>query len=533
MPVSRALRADSSRTSSVAAGWANKGKPSDESNAVLRVDDAHFRRRLSWLRPRVLLESRNDFLAKLVEQADTDIVNDERMRWVASQRDHGLVENDLVLDARSLGKDERAFSFLAVGDTGEADISQYVVVPHLLAQDETSFMVIVSDVIYPTGESNDYADAFYRAYQRYERPIYALPGNHDWYSLLTGFMWNICGAEPLPAPTERLASYSWQERLARFLWLRPRTPDRELLMAYRSERWAKCFPDTDGPAPRQQTPYFAIDTGALLLVCIDTGTSGMIDREQGEWLCRMARRSGPKILFTGKPLWVNGKEHDCKIKWLPKFSEDEHPERTGDPRPRATTEQPPALDGVESVNAIVGESSYEFIAAIGGDIHNYQRYPVGDIQYVVSGGGGAFMSPTHTIKPLDEIEGAPVKEEAFRCYPLRGDSLARFALGSIKRLWFAVGGLFVLAVGLWFTALQVWNPHNARMSDWHIWFVPLGWFLWLVEGANVSPGTEVFGLSPLSWVPEADYATGARSSSVRSRLRSALRFSCFRGSTGA
>src|SRR3954464_4621751 len=70
-----------------------------------------------------------------------------------------------------------------------------------------------------------------------------------------------------------------------------------------------------------------------------------------------------------------------------------------------------------------------YIAAIGGDIHNYQRYPVTlpdgrTIQYVVSGGGGAFMHATHQI-PLVNLPRAD--EHGFRCYPLRGDSLARYA----------------------------------------------------------------------------------------------------------
>ena len=45
------------------------------------------------------------------------------------------------------------------------------------------------------------------------------------------------------------------------------------------------------------------------------------------------------------------------------------------------------------------------------------------IQYVVSGGGGAFMHATHQIPRID-LPG--VSEDDFRCYPLRGDSLARY-----------------------------------------------------------------------------------------------------------
>ncbi|MDQ1073515.1 hypothetical protein QFZ32_009043 [Streptomyces canus] len=46
------------------------------------------------------------------------------------------------------------------------------------------------------------------------------------------------------------------------------------------------------------------------------------------------------------------------------------------------------------------------------------------IQYVVSGGGGAFMHATHTIP---HVSIANVTERDFRCYPLRGDSLAFYS----------------------------------------------------------------------------------------------------------
>ena len=69
-----------------------------------------------------------------------------------------------------------------VGDTGEGDASQFAVVPPMLEVGKnTAFMVICSDVIYPSGDAEDYEERFYRPYENYARPIYALPGNHDWY----------------------------------------------------------------------------------------------------------------------------------------------------------------------------------------------------------------------------------------------------------------------------------------------------------------------------------------------------------------
>lgn len=89
---------------------------------------------------------------------------------------------------------------------------------------------------------------------------------------------------------------------------------------------------------------------------------------------------------------------------------------------------PCAIEGGGTVDDIVRDPAHHYVAAIGGDIHNYQRYPVrvGDrtVQYVVAGGGGAFMHATHTIP---RVSVAGVTEADFRCYPLRGDSLAFYS----------------------------------------------------------------------------------------------------------
>ncbi|NED06523.1 metallophosphoesterase, partial [Streptomyces sp. SID6648] len=64
-----------------------------------------------------------------------------------------------------------------------------------------------------------------------------------------------------------------------------------------------------------------------------------------------------------------------------------------------------------------------------------QRYPVDvggrTVQYVVAGGGGAFMHATHTIP---RVSVAGVTEDDFRSYPLRGDSLAFYSALYGRRL---------------------------------------------------------------------------------------------------
>jgi hypothetical protein len=363
--------ATSSRTSVAGAGWSCP--PSGELRAF------RPRKPFSWIDPRPLIASRNDKLAR-ASWLGGDPTNDQRRAWMAQ-----LGIADPRIDRGDLGR----VSFVLAGDTGEGDMSQYVTAPLLdRLSAETDFMVIASDVIYPAGGAASYVQNHYDVYDGYKRPIYAVPGNHDWYDGLTGFMFHLCGVETAPpGPGGSL--------LRRLLWHRPPKlgdGERARLRALRDAR----------PASGQPAPYWLLDTGPLQLVGIDTGITGGIDRDQAAWLRRVSAASPkPKLLITGKPLYVDGRRHPGPI-------EDE---------PHATIDQ------------IVRERAHNYVAAIGGDIHNYQRYPVEvepgrTIQYLVSGGGGAFMHATHTI-PRVALDG--VREDDFRCYPLRGDSLSFYS----------------------------------------------------------------------------------------------------------
>jgi hypothetical protein len=129
-----------------------------------------------------------------------------------------------------------------------------------------------------------------------------------------------------------------------------------------------------------------VETESVRLVGIDTGIIGNIDADQGDWLRKVSAGPKPKILLTGKPLYVNNRREPGAV-----------------------------ADRDFTVDDIVRDPGNNYVAAIGGDIHNYQRYPVRvggrTIQYVVSGGGGAFMHATHTIPAVD-VEG--VSEHEFR-----------------------------------------------------------------------------------------------------------------------
>jgi hypothetical protein len=384
-------RAESSRQSDAGAGW--ECSPGRFQSLLV----GQRPKRLSWFSARVLWETRNDVLAKTLG----DPTDDVRARWVA-----GLTDDDLAVD---LGYDE--FSFLLLGDTGEGDWSQYALIPPLEAKSgDAKFLFICSDVMYPLGDVNAYAPKFYIPYKSLDMPIYAIPGNHDWYDGLEAFMRHFCNREPVGRTWSRFPS---RGLVRDALWRRPPRFRQERFDEARAHRAS----DLQRQPVQQQGPYFAIDTKQLRLVCIDTGITKDLDHGQGEWLVRVSGGSKPKVLLTGTPIYVDNKRQPL-----------------------------PIIDGAsgfETVDDIVRHADHNYVAAIGGDIHNYQRYPVDvdgrTIQYIVSGGGGAFMHGTHEIPPIDPEQCSGVTEKEFKCYPLRRDSLAAFSRLLAERVPFCKG----------------------------------------------------------------------------------------------
>lgn len=364
----------SSRVSEEGAGW--RCQQIGTFNG-LRPDKDTF----SWLNPRTLWRSRNEILAGLFGDPSGQV----RRRWVAAQQARGADPEHRITP--EVGE---AFDFLLLGDPGEGDASQYAVVPGMLRLgQDTSFAVIASDVIYPTGSGNEYGPKFFRPYKDYPAPIYAIPGNHDWYDGLGGFMRVFCDAPPLrPRPDRGLRG---------LLWRKPERIDEDKLLEARKQR------SGPGQVAFQPGSYWVIDTPSLLIVGVDTGIRGDIDRDQTDWLRKVSRDPRPKILVTGKPIYTR---NDYK---------------------------PSPLEDGGTIDDIVRDPAHRYVAAIGGDVHNYQRYPVrvGDrmIQYVVSGGAGAFMHATHTVRRVDV---AGVHEDDFgatRCAATRCRSTARSTPG--------------------------------------------------------------------------------------------------------
>lgn len=77
------------------------------------------------------------------------------------------------------------FSFIILGDTGEGDRSQYGLLP-LIRSLAPDFLIINGDVAYPAGREEDFIEGFFAPYQNLHVPVWATPGNHEYYSKHNG-----------------------------------------------------------------------------------------------------------------------------------------------------------------------------------------------------------------------------------------------------------------------------------------------------------------------------------------------------------
>ncbi|MGA7313606.1 MAG: metallophosphoesterase [Silvibacterium sp.] len=122
----------------------------------------------------------------------------------------------------------RKITFHSVGDTGAAKVNKHQTAPTAIADeaavadamvadvrssgvDGPAFFFHLGDVVYNFGEAQYYYDQFYEPFREYDRPIFAIPGNHDGMVFgssssapqvptLAAFLSNFCAAAPDPSP---------------------------------------------------------------------------------------------------------------------------------------------------------------------------------------------------------------------------------------------------------------------------------------------------------------------------------------------
>jgi uncharacterized membrane protein HdeD (DUF308 family) len=272
------------------------------------------------------------------------------------------------------------FSFVVIGDTGEGDASQHVLRDQLLAvsaRDDVRFVVISSDVIYPNGSMIDYEAKFWLPFKGVTKPVFAIPGNHDWYDALEAF----------------LATFL-QHDAAR-ITMRARADADLRLTSTSSHRIESLIAEADRlrgeyrvPTGFQRGPFFEMQWPDFALVAVDTGIVKRIDPAEWQWLDAALGRAAGRMTMAilGHPLYAKsydmaqGNADFAKLKRL-------------------------LLDhGVTIVMA--------------GDTHDFEYYkePAAagrpDVHYFVNGGGGAYLSMGTA---LDWPEQPPTADWAY--YP--------------------------------------------------------------------------------------------------------------------
>ncbi len=288
-----------------------------------------------------------------------------------------------VFEVAPAGIHDGDFSFIVIGDPGEGDSSQHALRDQVLRtarRGEVKFAVIASDVVYPVGAMKDYEPNFYLPLKGIEKPVYAIPGNHDWFNALDGFAANLMTAE-----TARAAIGA---RVESDLSLSSTTPDRIDDLISAAARLRSLY---RVPAGLQHAPFFELHAGEVSLLAIDTGIDRRVDRRQFEWLAAALDRSAGTftIAILGHPFYAAGRS------------------QIGD-------------ESFRDVHELLRSRGVRVMMA--GDTHDFEYYRDDRSHYFVNGGGGAYLSIGTS---LDWPERPAVGDYAF--YPRTDAVTAKLA----------------------------------------------------------------------------------------------------------
>jgi uncharacterized membrane protein HdeD (DUF308 family) len=313
------------------------------------------------------------------------------------------------------------FSFLVIGDPGEGDASQHALRDRYLdlgQRPDVKFLVVLSDVIYPDGAMKDYEANFYLPFKGFAKPIYALPGNHDWYDALEGFNANF-----LPAEAARAAM---QARITADHQLTTTTQHQIDGLIEEAGRLRREYGLRTGG---QQGPYFDVQADGFALIAVDTGVLRTVDDDQFQWLRRTLERSRAKfrMVLLGHPLYVAGAYDGGKQEMF------------------------------AAIHRLLREHEVEL--AMAGDTHDWEYYreeyeargQAHTLHHFVNGGGGAYLS---IGTALNWPPTPPVADCAF--YP-RTDALSA-KLASQTPLW-------KRPLWLWTQRFRAWPSSPEAISS--------------------------------------------------------------------
>ncbi|NPU65452.1 hypothetical protein HL667_10650 [Bradyrhizobium sp. 83012] len=204
-------------------------------------------------------------------------------------------------------------------------------------------LVMGGDEVYPHAEITNYQKRLINPYNwafpdahrgmLQGPPVYAIPGNHDWYDGLVLFLAYFTRR----SPHLHLGGWrSWQRR-----------------------------------------SYFAVQlTKTWWIWAMDAQLADDIDQPQKDYFDQIARRMEPdsKIILCGpEPGWLYTLQHGNR-----------------------------SLGVIDNIawSAVNAKRDLQIPIVLSGDTHHYSRYSGNDgvTQFITSGGGGAFLHPTHQLE---------------------------------------------------------------------------------------------------------------------------------------
>ncbi|HMP60944.1 MAG TPA: metallophosphoesterase [Gemmatales bacterium] len=310
-------------------------------------------------------------------EARTDTWRENLIR--AIQQHYADVPQDRLFRVEPPIVGDEDFSFIVIADNGDGGAAQHSLRHQYLAlgnRPDVKFLVVSSDVIYPDGAMRDYEERFYLPFKGFTKPIYAIPGNHDWYDANEGFNANFLDAES--------ARVCMQNRLETDSLWTARSQRRIDGFIAEAARLRGEFGVSTG---HQKGPFFEIQTNQFALIAVDTGVLMTVDAAQWDWFKAALERSRGKfrMVVLGHPLYTGGNyqgdPNKLKGEWTPPLG-----------TPFGADTEP-----ITAVHKLLKEEKVEVVMA--GDMHDFEHYKESykadgkerTMYHFVNGGGGAYI----------------------------------------------------------------------------------------------------------------------------------------------
>src|SRR3954453_8865207 len=145
----------------------------------------------------------------------------------------------------------------------------------------------------------NYENNFYLPFKGFTKPIYAIPGNHDWFDALEGFNANFL--EP------KAARAALSARAQADLNLTSTDKRRIDRLLSETQRLRELYGTQNG---LHRSPFFELQTSDFARIAMDTGGLRPIDDRQRAWLEAALERARGKftMAIVGHPKYAAGSD---------------------------------------------------------------------------------------------------------------------------------------------------------------------------------------------------------------------------------